>query len=118
MVKYLVTLEYRYHDEPNSFNSTYRTKIDTIGIFEDIKDAVKAGNNTLIEWEKIFNLNKCHNKKDRLTETKKLVSNLAYLETPFNFYLNIETLNFKNSLTEVLKSIENYNKYKENLEWK
>ena len=117
MEKFLVTLEYRYKDSPNIFDSIYKEKINTIGVFENIKDAIASGNNVLIELEKHFKLNEHYNKKERLTEDKKLITNLGYLKTSFDFYLKIQTLkynDFNESLQDVLKSVNNYNEYKKN----
>ena len=89
MIKYLVTLEYRYNEKPNSLGGTYRSKIDTIGVFDEIEKAIINGNNILIELEKHFKLNQNYNRKSRLSEDKKLITNLGYLITPFDFFLKI-----------------------------
>ena len=103
MKEYLVTIEYRFNGEPDSFGSHYRSKIDTIGIFKDIKNAVIAGNGVLKQIEERFGL---YGSKSRLAENNKLISNLGYIETPFTFYLKITTLEY-NNVANTIDSILN-----------
>ena len=119
MEKFLVTMEYRYKDAPDWSDSTYREKVDTIGVFNNIQEAIEEGNKVLIELEKHFEINPNYNRKDRLSKNNRLISNLAYLVTPFTFFLKVEKLKYndcKDSIKEVLQSIENYKKYKEEKE--
>ena len=118
MIKYLVTIEYRYNDIPNSFNCTYRNKIDTIIVSDSLDIAIEKSNNVLIELEKNFELNEHYNIKQRLGVgyMKRSISNLGYINTPFTFFLSITELKYnciKESLKNVTESVERYKKYKE-----
>jgi len=106
MIKYLVTMEYRYSDAPDDFNCTYRNKEDTIIISDNIKEAIKEGNKVLIELEKNFKLNPNYNIKQRLGVgyMKRLISNLGYINTPFTFFLKITELKH-NCIKESIKNV-------------
>lgn len=43
MRKKLLTIKFRYHDEPNDIGSVYREKKITVGIFDTLEEAVKRG---------------------------------------------------------------------------
>ena len=116
MEKFLVTMEYTYRDVPDWSDTTYREKIDTVGVFDSIEEAIEEGNKVLIELEKHFELNPNYNRKYRLSKNNRLISNLPYLVTPFTFFLKLKKLqynNCKDSIREVLQCVENYKKYKE-----
>ena len=56
MKKHLVTIEFRYCDEPNSHGNTYKTKVVTIGVYDTFADAAKHGNDLLETLESKFPL--------------------------------------------------------------
>lgn len=99
MEKYLVQIEFRYSSDMS------KDKITTIGVFDTFEEACINGNNLLRFLESKYNLHMFPNGikaiKERFSknggcfESKKtLVSNLAYLQTPFGFYAKIETLHY------------------------
>lgn len=104
--EYLLTIEIRGRGDYE------HDKKITLGIFKTFEDACNEGNKALEELEKTFQLHKFPDgtsKRDRLGVrgffVRNLVTNLAYLNTPFDFYLNIETL-----IYEDMKTIINFNK--------
>lgn len=96
MKKYLLTFEIR---------RPYNDKTVSLGMYDTYEDACNVGNEFLRLMESRFPLHVFPNgdtKKERfgyydLEEYQckhNIVSNLAYLQTPFIFYAKIETINF------------------------
>ena len=122
MEKYLVTIEFRYSDAPDRFDSTTRNKEITIGVFDAIDEAYTKGNEALTKLEGRFNLNPHYNKKERFSKNggafgsnKHLITNLRYLKTPFQFFAKITTLKFdsvESSIDDVLDSVKRYRDFK------
>lgn len=126
MERYLVTFEFKYNDAPIGNFSGYKDKTITIGVFNDFNDACHAGNEALMEMESQFKMHVfpsgAEAKKERFSEdggcfnTKKtLISNLAYLNTPFSFYAKITTLkhdDLKETIKNIIEAGERYKDYK------
>jgi len=94
MEQYLVQIEFRYNGADG-----YTSKKVTLGVFDTRDAANDRGNKELEMLESRFPLNRHRLQKDRLSNTGGpwnwpvgLVSDLGYLETPFNFYLSVEKL--------------------------
>lgn len=130
MEKYLVRIEFRYSDAPESEDSsTSRNKEVTIGVYDTFEDACKNGNNLLETLESKFELHQFPEgkkaPKERFSKTggcfgnkKNLVTNLAYLKTPFEFYASIETLKYDSideAINNVIDSSKRYRSYKSRL---
>lgn len=93
MTKELVTIEFRYHDKPKGeHDSNYKSKTITIGVFDTIEEAIIEGNKALELLESKFKLHAFPKgdkaAKERFSKNggcfgnaKKLVTNLAYLQT-------------------------------------
>lgn len=108
MKKYLLKIEFRFKGSENSFGSTYRTKKNTIGIYETIEEAIKESRSVCEALEDRFQLNKNYNTKQRLSKQTHIMSNLGYIKTPFDFYLEIETLSYENinkSIDDIMEAI-------------
>jgi len=113
MEKHLVTVEFRYTDNSKE-ESDYKSKTVTIGVFDTFDSAIIEGNKALEVFEKHFKLNPNWNKKERFSKNggcfrtpNRLVTNLAYLQTPFEFYANITRLDYldiEQTILEVLKA--------------
>lgn len=123
MTKELVTIEFRYNDIPKGeYDSGYISKTITIGVFDTFEEAIIEGNKALEIFEKHFKLNIHWNKKERFSKnggcfgsSKRLITNLAYLVTPFEFYAKIETLKYddvEQTILEVMEAAKNYENYK------
>tara|TARA_R110000772_G_C13310332_1_gene440589 strand:- start:16829 stop:17224 length:396 start_codon:yes stop_codon:yes gene_type:complete len=127
MNKYLVTIEFRYSDAPKYDDDlTSRSKKVTIGIHDTFDDACIDGNNLMENLESKFKLHVFpagHTaKKERFSKNggcfggnKNLISNMAYLKTPFAFYAKITTLKYgviDDIVDEVVSSSERYRDHK------
>ncbi len=127
MTKELVTIEFRYHDKPkNEDFSGSETKTITIGVFDTLEEAIIEGNKALEVFEKHFQIHKFPNgseaKKDRFGKNNgcfgsatRLISPLAYLKTPFDFYAKITKLTYadvEQTILDVLDATKRYREYK------
>lgn len=127
MEKYLVRIEFRYSDAPETEYGWHdKNKVVTIGIYDTFEDACKSGNNLLGVLESKFELHQFPDgrkaSKERFSKNggsfgskKNLVTNLAYLKTPFDFYAKIETLEYSpidKVIEDVVSASKRYMKYK------
>ncbi len=127
MKKELLTIEFRYNDVPKGeYDSEYKSKTITIGVFDTLEEAIAEGNRAMEVFEKRFKLHVFPGNrnagKERFSKnggcfgsTNKLITALAYLQTPFEFYAKIQTLNYADvdqTITEVLESNKRYKEYK------
>jgi len=127
MEKYLVTIEFRYSDAPKTEDGcTSRSKTVTIGVYDTFDDACSNGNDLLEKLESKFDIHTFPNgskaKRDRFSKNggcfgskNTLVTNLAYLKTPFEFYAKIETLKYchiNESIDDVIEAVKKYISYK------
>ena len=128
--KYLLGIEFRYSDAPKTDDGyAYRSKTVTIGVYDTFEEACKNGNSLLEYLESRFKLHQFPDgrnaEKERFSKNggcfgskKNLVTNLAYLKTPFQFYAKIETLKYGNideSINNVISSVKRYKIYKQSL---
>ncbi|MEK6880345.1 MAG: hypothetical protein AABY22_12085 [Nanoarchaeota archaeon] len=121
MTKELLTIEFRYHDKPkNEDFSGSETKTITIGVFDTLDEAIIEGNKALEIFEKHFKLNTAWNRKDRFSKNggcfgsaNRLISPLAYLQTPFDFYAKITKLTYTDIEQTILDILDATNRYKE-----
>jgi hypothetical protein len=124
MKKYLVTIEFRYTKKPKDTDSTHGSstcrKI-TLGEFDEFEDACAVGNRALEVFESKFHLNENYNKKERFSKNggcfgskKSLITNLAYLRTPFEFYAKITTMHY-DDVSDTIESV--LNDQKEYTDW-
>lgn len=116
MEKYLVRIEFRYSDAPKTEDGyTSRNKMVTIGVYDTFEDACRNGNKLLEVLESKFELHQFPDgskaSKKRFSKNggsfgskKTLVTNLAYLKTPFEFYAKIETLKYS-PIDEVIEDV-------------
>ena len=115
----LAQIEFRYLGIPKNENYTkYKNKVITIGVFDDFEQAIKESNKVLEVFESHFKLNSAYNKKERFGKNNgcfgsatRVITNLAYLKTPFEFYFKIQTLYFEDAsetILNVCKSVKDY----------
>lgn len=120
-------VEFQYVDAPKTEDDhASRETIITIGVYDSYDEACTAGNKLLESLEKIFPLHKFPNGtyagRNRFSKNggpfggrRSLVTNLAYLQTPFSFYAKIETLKYASideTISNVIESIKRYREYK------
>jgi hypothetical protein len=130
MKKELVTIEFRYNKKPKGeWDTEYPSKMVTIGVFDTLEEAIIEGNKALEKLENRFKLHVFPSlkvaSKERFSKNggcfgsaKKLITDMAYLRTPFSFFAKIETLHFfdvEETINEVLQNVEEYKEYKKNL---
>jgi len=127
MTKELLTIEFRYHDAPKSeHDCDWKSKTITIGVFDTLEEAIVEGNKALEVFEKRFKLNPHYNKKDRFSKNggcfgypQRLITPLAYLQTPFDFYAKITQLKYddvEQTIVEVLEAAKRYKEYRVSLD--
>ena len=130
MEKYLVRIEFRYSDAPETEDGySSKNKMVTIGVYDTFEEACQNGNNLLEVLESKFELHQYPDgskaSKERFSKNggcfgskKTLVTNLAYLKTPFEFYAKIETLEY-NPIDEIIENVvrasKRYINYKNNI---
>lgn len=127
MEKYLVTIEFRYSDAPpEGYNYTSHTKTITIGVYDDFDEACVHGNKLMETMESKFKLHVFPDgkiaKKERFSKNggcfgskKDLITNLAYLSTPFSFFAKITTLKYSDiddTINDVVMAGNRYKEYK------
>ena len=127
MTKELVSIEFRYMDKPkNEAFSGHESKTITIGVYDTLDEAIIEGNKALEVLESKFKLHIFPDgreaKKDRFGKTNdcfgnptRLITNLAYLKTPFEFYAQIKQLKFNDveeTIGEVLEAGKRYKEHK------
>lgn len=121
--KHLVTIEFRYNDvSKDSSETQHKFKTLTIGVFDTVDDAITEGNKALEVFEKHFKLNPHWNRKERFSKNggafgsmHNLISDSAYLTTPFTFYAKITKLNYydvESTILEVVEATKRYRAYK------
>jgi hypothetical protein len=118
MEKFLVTIEFRYTVQ-KQYSKRYISKTVTIGVYETFDEACLNANKVLENLESRFKLHKFPNglkaNKERFSKNggcfgseKTLITNSAYLKTPFEFYFQITSLKYQpvnNVIDEILKEI-------------
>lgn len=127
MEKYLVRIEFRYSDAPETEDGyTSKIKEVTMGVYDTFEEACQSGNNLLEFLESKFKLHQFPDgrkaPKERFSKNggcfggkKTLVTNLAYLNTHFEFYAKIETLKYNpidEAIEDVVSAVKRYIRYK------
>ena len=125
MEKYLVNIEFRYSDSPETEDHyTGRRETVTIGVYDTFDEACESGNNLLEKLESKFGIKQYPNgtkvRKERFSKNgnpfggkNTLVTGL-HVKTPFLFFARIETLKFDDvdkSIDDVMASLERYRNY-------
>ena len=120
MTKELVTIEFRYNDEPKyELRGTSQSKTITIGVFDTFDEAIIEGNKALEIFEKNFKIRRVHGVK-RFSKTggcfgleDRLITN-HYLETRLQFFAKITKLEYddvEEIINEVLNAQKRYQNY-------
>ena len=124
MIKYLLTIEFRYCDAPKyEDDGSGRIKKITIGIYDSFSEACASGNNLMENLESKFDLHVFPDgrvaTKHRFNEQRDLITNLAYLKVGFSFYAKIQKLHLDSvddAINNVVNSVNSYREYKRNLQ--
>lgn len=130
MEKHLVTIEFRYSDAPkHEGDFTCKGKTVTIGVYDTFDEACQHGNALMENLESKFQLHEYPDgrKGSRARFSKNggcfgskrdLISNLAYLRTPFEFYAKITTLKhdvIDDAINDVVAACKRWREYKASL---
>ena len=118
MQKELLTIEFRYHDKPDSIGSVYRERKITVGIFDTLEEAIEEGNRLLEILQKYFEVRSDDKfSKNFLFGTpRRLVSNCCYPTRGISYFAKIEPLRFdelSETIREVFEAAERYKAYRE-----
>ena len=125
--KEIVTIEFRYRDVPKGdWDSKHKSKTILIGAYDTLEEAIAEGNKALEVLEKRFKLHvfpegRGEAKRERFSKNggcfgypHRLVTNMAYLQTPFAFYAKIEKFTYGDTdqtIDEVLEAQKRYKEY-------
>jgi hypothetical protein len=99
MQKEILTVEFRYH-ENHWVNPTH--KVLTIGIFDTLEEAIVKGNEAITVLSQKFTFNK--EDKFSLNGFLGLPEKLVMSHSPFEVYVQIQTLHLDN-LVEVMNYV-------------
>lgn len=125
--KFLVSIEFRYTDKKLDRDDTdFVSKTTTIGVYDTLEDANIEGNKALEILEKNFKLHRfpqgSYAERERFSKNggcfgsrKSLVTNLAYLKTPFEFYAKVQRLQYtdlQDAIDEAVSACKRYKEYK------
>lgn len=120
MKKEIVTIQFRYHDEPNwSKDSGYREEELLIGVFDSLKDAVNKGNEVIKTLSAHFEIRDM----DRFNTNGifgcpvRLVSNCCYPTNGVSYFARIiqmDTSDIEPVVGEIFEATNRYRAWKEN----
>lgn len=118
MKKELVTIEFRYHDEPTwSQDSGYRNKKVLVGIFDSIEEAVERGNETIKILSEYFEVRDGDSfaLHGPVGCPVRLVSNCCYSTNGVSYFAKISQVEV-NELPDIISQI--FNASKRHKAWK
>lgn len=116
MKKELLTIEFRYRDKPKgNYDGGTRSKTITIGIYDDLEEAISEGNKALdilthsfeVRGDDTFQLNHLFGRP------KRLVTNTCYPTKGIQFFAKIESLKFDDLQESIKETFMAYERYKE-----
>ena len=114
MKKELLTIEFRYHDDPAKSFSEYINKTITIGVYDTLEEAIEEGNEVLkvlaehfeIRYDDYFKLHFLFG------GPKRLVTNTCYPTKGIQYFASIAPLNFANLEETILETFNAFERYK------
>lgn len=124
-MKYLVQIEFRYNDKnPMKDDYHYVNKMLTVGIYDTPEEAYEKGNKVLEKLEFNFDRHKFpqghYAPKERFSKNggafgseKNLITNMAYLKTPFQFFAKITKLHFLDLEETTKEAVEGCKRYRD-----
>lgn len=114
--KELLTVEFRHEDAPNKNGcSGYTEKTITIGIYDTLEEAIKAGNDIFGELSKQFQVR--GDDKFMLNylfgSPRRLVTNCCYPTKGVQYFAKIEQLYFDDVNTAILNAFKATDRYRD-----
>ena len=115
ILKELLTIEFRYHDQPEDVtNSVCRNKTITIGIFDTLEEAIEKGNKALEILSKHFQVRP--DDKFQLHylfgSPCRLVTNCCYPTNGIQYFAKITPLKFDDLSNTIKETFDAYRRYK------
>lgn len=115
MQKELLTVEFRYQDQPEDVtNSVCRKKTITIGIFDTLEEAIEKGNKSLEILSKHFQVRP--NDKFQLHYLFgypcRLVTNCCYPTNGIQYFAKITPLRFDDLSNTIKETFDAFERYK------
>lgn len=115
MQKELLTIEFRYHDQPEDVtNCVCRNKTITIGIFDTLEEAIEIGNKALEILSKHFQVRP--DDKFQLHylfgNPCRLVTNCCYSTNGIVYFAKITPLKFDDLSNTIKETFDAYERYK------
>lgn len=116
--KELLTIEFRYIDEPMSEDfSGYKKKTITVGIFDTLEEAIIEGNKVLEVLGKTFEVREEDKFKLKCLfgSPNRLATNTCYPTKGVQYFANITPLKFDDlgdTIAETFRALERYKSYK------
>lgn len=114
MNKELLTVEFRYNGDPDSIGSDYYNTTVTIGIYDTLEEAVKAGedllDNTLSKYFQV-------RETDRFSTNgffglpERLVTNCCYPTKGVQYFAKITKLEFNDPTTTIENILSQADRY-------
>jgi hypothetical protein len=118
MKKYILTVEFRYHDKPKGeWDHEYPSKKITIGIYDSMDKAVLEGNTIMRALSKHFQVRDGDWFKmvHLFGHPKTLCTNTCYPTKGIEYFAKIDTLVFDDleaTIAEAFTAYERYREYK------
>lgn len=115
MEKELLTIEFRYLDEPiGEHDCENRKKTITIGVFDTIEEAISEGNKALSILSENFEVREDDRFKTKglWGLPKRLVTNCCYPTNGIQYFAHITPLRFDNLKDTISKTFEAFDRYK------
>jgi hypothetical protein len=114
MKKQLLTIEFRYRDQPANENcSEHKTKTITIGIFDTLEESVIEGNKAIDTLSKTFEVRSDDRFKVKglFGSPKRLVTNTCYPTNGIQYFAKIEELKFDDLTGAIGETFEAFQRY-------
>lgn len=115
MQKELLTIEFRYYDQPEDVtNCVCRSKTITIGVFDTLEEAIEEGNKALEILSKHFQVRP--NDKFQFNylfgAPLRLVTNCCYPTNGIQYFAKITPLKFDDLSDTIKETFDAYERYK------
>lgn len=113
MEKFLVTIEFRHNVIPKSdYHTDAVSREVTIGVYDNIDDAVNNGNNALNKLKKYFPINECFSKNGgAFGGIRNLIVDWSHKKTKASVYCKITKLHYDDLESVMEECVATQNKY-------
>lgn len=115
MEKHVLTIEFRYNDKPRGeWDSVHQTKKITIGIYENLEEAIHEGNDRLKLLSKFYQVRPDDKFKVKglFGNPTTLVTNTCYPTKGIQYFAKIEKLVFGDLESMIKETFSAFGRYK------